>query len=42
MEVNEIVEEVKVLSWRWMMDRVKMPVCLFYEWRWNPRECLKR
>lgn len=42
MELDEIVEEVKVLSWRWMLDRVKMPVCLFYEWRWNPKDCLKR
>jgi hypothetical protein len=40
--VDEIVEEVKVLSWRWLLSRMHTPVCLFYEWCWNPQWCLLR
>lgn len=31
-EADEIVEEIKVLSWKWMLHRMNAPVCLFYEW----------
>jgi hypothetical protein len=41
-DVLELVEEVKVLSWRWYLSRSKSPVCLFYEWCWNPLACLAR
>lgn len=37
-----LVEEVKVLSWRWVLERFNAPACLFYEWCWNPRACLNR
>jgi hypothetical protein len=40
--IDEMVEQVKVISWHWCMNRVKIPTCLFYEWCWNPRECLSR
>jgi hypothetical protein len=40
--VAELVESIKVLSWRWMLSRLKGPACLFYEWCWCPRECLIR
>jgi hypothetical protein len=40
--VEEIVEEIKVLSWRWLLSRTQFPVCLFYEWSWNPILCLSR
>jgi hypothetical protein len=30
-EVDDLVEEVKVLSWRWMLYRMNLPVCLYYE-----------
>jgi len=39
-EVEEIVEAIKVLLWRWTLSRLKVPACLFYEWCWNPKECL--
>jgi len=39
---EDIVEVVEVLSWRWSFNRIKIPVCLFYEWCWNPKDCLKR
>jgi hypothetical protein len=41
-EVEELVEEIKVLSWRWMLERMHIPSCLFYQWSWNPRYCLER
>ena len=41
-EVEELVEEIKVLSWRWMLERLPTLTCLFYEWIWNPRYCLDR
>lgn len=40
--IDEVVEEVKVLSWRWVLERMKIPMCLFYEWSWDPRDCLLR
>jgi len=39
---DELVEEVKVLSWRWLLGISNSTVCLFYEWSWGPRECLLR
>jgi hypothetical protein len=40
--VEEVVEAVKVLSWRWSLSRLKAPACLFYEWCWNPKACRLR
>jgi hypothetical protein len=31
-EVSELVEKVKVLSWKWWLSQSKVPQCLFYEW----------
>lgn len=39
---DEIVEEINVVSWYWSLSRLKIASCLFYEWCWNPRECLRR
>jgi mannosylglycoprotein endo-beta-mannosidase len=41
-EPLEIVEEVKVLSWRWSVDCLKISPCLFYEWTWDPGDCMGR
>lgn len=41
-DVEEMVEEIKVLSWRWMLMRLKVLPCLFYEWNWDPEDCLRR
>jgi hypothetical protein len=38
----EIVEKVKVLSWRWSVDRLKVSPCLYYEWCWDPSDCFRR
>jgi len=39
---EELVDEVKVLSWRWLFGRFNVPACMFYEWSWCPRDCLMR
>ncbi|KAK2372436.1 hypothetical protein QL285_073568 [Trifolium repens] len=35
-----IVDEVKVLSWKWSLARLKISPCLSYEWSWDPDDCL--
>jgi hypothetical protein len=37
---NVIVDEVKVLSWKWSLARLKVPSCMYYEWSWDPGDCL--
>ncbi|PNX69227.1 hypothetical protein L195_g056601 [Trifolium pratense] len=37
--VEEMVDEVKLLSWKWFMGR---SACMLYEWRWDPFECFHR
>ena len=39
---DEVVEEIKAVSWYWSLSRLRIASCLFYEWCWNPRECLNR
>jgi hypothetical protein len=41
-EPMEIVEDIKVVSWRWSADRLKIPPCLYYEWVWDPGDCCLR
>jgi len=31
-EEEELVEEIKVFSWRWVLSRLNVSPCLFYEW----------
>jgi hypothetical protein len=38
----EIVEDVKVLSWKWSLVRLKTAPCMFYEWTWDSGDCLLR
>jgi len=39
---DEVVDEIKALSWCWGLSRLRIPSCLFYKWTWNPGECLNR
>jgi hypothetical protein len=41
-EVEKVVDEIKLLSWRWGLSRHKIPSCLFYEWCWDPGLCLRQ
>jgi len=38
---EEMVDQIKVLSWHWSLARLNMASCLFYEWCWNPHYCLR-
>jgi hypothetical protein len=40
--VSELVEAIKVLSWKWWMSRVNPAHCMYYEWRAEPRLCMLR
>ncbi|GAU51627.1 hypothetical protein TSUD_140380 [Trifolium subterraneum] len=37
-----IVDDIKVLSWKWSLMRLKVSSCMFYEWSWDPGDCLLR
>jgi hypothetical protein len=39
---KELVDAIKVLSWKWSLARLKLMPCLFYEWTWDPGDCLMR
>ena len=41
-EVDVLIEEIKVLFWRCLLERSSTLSCLFYEWCWNPMLCLER
>jgi hypothetical protein len=37
---HTIVDDIKVLSWKWSLGRLKISPCLFYEWNWDPGACM--
>lgn len=39
---DEVVDDVKVLSSRWLLGKFNVLACLYYEWEWSPRDCLMR
>jgi len=41
-DLEAIMEDIKVLSWQWSLSRLEIPTCLYYEWTWNPNDCLLR
>ncbi|GAU40143.1 hypothetical protein TSUD_163120 [Trifolium subterraneum] len=41
-DVEKVIDDIKLLSWRWGLSRHSIPVCLFYEWCWDPGLCLQR
>lgn len=40
LDVDEVVEDIKLLSWKWSVARLRIQPCLLYEWRWDPKWCL--
>jgi hypothetical protein len=40
--VTELVDAVKVSSWKWWLSRSSTTQCMFYEWCAEPRLCLMR
>jgi hypothetical protein len=39
---NGIIDDIKLLSWKWGLIRLKLSPCMLYEWLWNPGDCLLR
>jgi hypothetical protein len=39
-DLAKVVDDIKVLSWRWGMSRRVLSSCLFYEWCCEPGICL--
>ncbi|GAU13955.1 hypothetical protein TSUD_262820 [Trifolium subterraneum] len=39
---KDIVEDIKVSSWKWSMARMNLSPFMFYEWNWDPGNCLLR
>ncbi|GAU40270.1 hypothetical protein TSUD_60610 [Trifolium subterraneum] len=40
--LSAVIDAIKVTSWKWRLIRLKVSPCLFYEWSWDPRDCLAR
>jgi hypothetical protein len=41
-DVEEAVESIKRMAWQWFIGRMAISPCLFYEWQWDPGDCLSR
>ncbi|GAU46639.1 hypothetical protein TSUD_246650 [Trifolium subterraneum] len=39
---EEVVEQIKVMSWQWFIGRMAKAPCLLYEWKWSPIDCMRR
>jgi hypothetical protein len=42
MNIEELVDQIKLWSWRWFINRMAMGPCLLYEWNWSPFDCFNR
>ncbi|CAJ2658792.1 unnamed protein product [Trifolium pratense] len=40
--LSAVLDAIKVTSWKWGLSRLNLPPCLFYEWSWDPGDCLTR
>jgi hypothetical protein len=38
--VDDVVDRIKLLSWKWFVGRVAKGPFLFYEWSWSPLDCM--
>jgi hypothetical protein len=38
--VDEVVEKIKMLSWKWYYGRIAKGPILLYEWEWSPLDCM--
>jgi hypothetical protein len=41
-DVDDVLDLIQRLSWRWFLNNSKWGVCLLYEWTWNPGDCMLR
>ncbi|KAK2431104.1 cyclophilin [Trifolium repens] len=40
--IKDLLQAVKISSWKWWMSRSSSGQCLFYEWCAEPRPCLSK
>ncbi|GAU09987.1 hypothetical protein TSUD_393040 [Trifolium subterraneum] len=40
--VDELVEQIQLVSWQWFIGRMAKGPCLLYEWKWSPIDCMRR
>jgi hypothetical protein len=40
--VEDMVEQVQLLSWKWFLNRKAKGPCMLYEWKWSPFDCFHR
>ncbi|MCH82343.1 LINE-1 reverse transcriptase like, partial [Trifolium medium] len=40
--IEDLVDQVKLLSWTWFIGKTAKGPCLLYEWRWSPFDCFHR
>jgi hypothetical protein len=38
----DAMDQIQRLSWQWFLSKTTKDSCLFYEWIWDPGECLMR
>jgi hypothetical protein len=41
-DVNQLVDDIKRISWQWFIGRLAAGPCLLYEWCWSPENCFSR
>jgi hypothetical protein len=41
-EPVEIIEEIKVTTWKWWLSQPKVAHSLLYEWQMEPQLCMMR
>jgi hypothetical protein len=41
-DFNSVVDEIKIVSWKWWIGRLKSPTSLLYEWLQEPLLCMSR
>jgi hypothetical protein len=41
-ETVEVIEEIKVMTWKWWLSQSKVSHCLLYEWYMEPMLCMAR
>jgi hypothetical protein len=40
--IEEMVDQIKLLSWKWFISGMAKGPCLLYEWKWSPFDCFHR
>jgi hypothetical protein len=41
-DIEDVLELIQRLSWRWFLIKKTWGSCLLYEWIWNPGDCMLR